>query len=82
MKIIVAGPGCPRCIATENNVKKACEELGLDVEFTHVYDIKEFPKLGVMLTPAVIIDGEVVISGKVPTVEELKELLSKRTSIK
>lgn len=78
MKIIVAGPGCPRCVATEENVKKACKELNLQAEITHVYDVKEFPKLGVILTPAVVVDNEVIISGKVPTVEELKEILSKK----
>lgn len=77
MKIIVAGPGCPRCMATENNVKKACEELGIEAEITHLYDIKEFPKLGIILTPAVVVNGEVIVSGKVPTVEELKEIFSK-----
>uniref|UniRef100_A0A7C4AKA9 Thioredoxin family protein n=1 Tax=Thermodesulfovibrio aggregans TaxID=86166 RepID=A0A7C4AKA9_9BACT len=78
MKIIVAGPGCPRCKATEENVKKACEEIKLEAEITHIYDVKEFPKLGVILTPAVLIDKEVVISGKVPTIQELKEILSKK----
>lgn len=78
MKIIVAGPGCPRCVGTEENVKKACKELNLQAEITHVYDMKEFPKLGVILTPAVLVDNEVIISGKVPTVEELKEILSKK----
>jgi len=77
MEIIVAGPGCPRCIATENNIKKACEELGLEARITHLYDVKEFPKLGIILTPAIVINGQVVVSGKVPTVEELKEILSK-----
>lgn len=77
MKIIVAGPGCPRCITTENNVKKACEELGIEAEIIHLYDIKEFSKLGVIFTPAVVVNGEIVVSGKVPTVEELKEILSK-----
>ncbi len=82
MKIVIAGPGCPRCITTENNVKKACEELGITAEITHVYDIKEFPKLGVVFTPAVIINGEVVFSGKVPTVEEIKDFLLKITGQK
>jgi small redox-active disulfide protein 2 len=77
MEIIVAGPGCPRCIATENNIKKACEELGLEAKINHLYDVKLFPQLGIILTPAVVINGQVVVSGKVPTVEELKEILSK-----
>ncbi|MGC8815212.1 MAG: thioredoxin family protein [bacterium] len=70
-------PGYPRCIVTKNNVKKACEGLEIEAEITHLYDVKEFPKLGIMLTPAVVVNGEIVVSGKVPTVEELKEILSK-----
>ncbi len=74
MKIQVVGPGCPRCQQTEKNVINACAELNLDAEISHVTDIKEFPKLGVWTTPAVILDGKAVVSGKVPTVAELKAL--------
>ena len=76
MKIQIAGPGCPRCQATEKNVINACSELGLAADISHVYDVKEYPKLGVRITPAVIVDGKIVISEKVPTVEELKKVLS------
>ncbi len=76
MKIQIAGPGCPRCQATERNVVDACSELGLEPDISHVYDVKEYAKLGVRISPAVIVDGKIVISGKVPTVEELKKLLS------
>lgn len=76
MKIEIAGPGCPRCQATEKNVVHACAELNLDAAVSHVYDVKEYAGLGVRITPAVIVDGKIVVSGKVPTVEELKELLS------
>jgi len=76
MKIQVVGPGCPRCQATEKNVFTACAELNLDADISHVYDVREYAKLGVRLTPAVIVDGKIVISGKVPTVEEVKALLS------
>lgn len=76
MKIQIAGPGCPRCKATEENVSNACAELDLPADISHVYDVKEFIKLGVRLTPAVIVDGKVVISGKVPRVDELKKILS------
>lgn len=75
MKIQVAGPGCQRCQITERNVFNACAELDLAADISHVYDVKEFAKLGVKITPAVIIDGKIVISGKVPTIEELKKLL-------
>ncbi len=53
----------------------ACAELDLAADISHVYDVKKFAKLGVKITPAVIIDGKIVISGKVPTIEELKKLL-------
>ena len=75
MKIQIAGPGCPRCQATEKNVMNACSELNLAADISHVYDIKEYAKLGVRMTPAVIVDGKVIISGKIPTVEELKKVL-------
>lgn len=75
MKIQIAGPGCPRCLATEKNVFDACAQLNLAADISHVYDMKEIAKLGVMFTPAVIVDGKIVISGKLPTVEELKKLL-------
>lgn len=76
MKIQIAGPGCPRCQATEMNVMNACAELNLAADISHVYDVREYAKLGVRIPPAVIVDGKVVISGKVPTVEELKKVLS------
>lgn len=80
MQIIIAGPGCPRCQATERNVFNACAELNLDADITHQYDIREYPKYGVYLTPAVIVDGKIIVAGRVPTVEELKSLLQQLTS--
>ncbi len=76
MKIQIAGPGCPRCHATEKNVVDACAELNLAADISHVYDVRQYAALGVRLTPAVIVDGKVVVSGKVPTVAELKTLLA------
>ena len=76
MKIEVVGPGCPRCVATEKNVNEAVRQLGIQAEVVHVYDVAEFAKKGVMFTPAVIVDDRVEISGKIPTVEEIKEILS------
>lgn len=77
MKIEIAGPGCPRCISTEKNVKEALNQLGKAAEVEHIFDIVEFAKRGVMFTPAVIIDGKIVTSGRIPTVNELKEIISK-----
>lgn len=77
MKIEVVGPGCMRCITTEKNVKEAVKQLGIQAEVVHVHDVAEFAKKGVTFTPAVIIDGQIKISGKIPSIEELKEIISK-----
>jgi len=76
MKIVVAGPGCGRCHATEKNVNDACKALGLDADISHVFDVKKFRELGVMVTPAVLVDGVIKVSGKIPTVDDLKIILS------
>jgi small redox-active disulfide protein 2 len=76
MKIQVAGPGCGRCQTTEKHVRDAVQELRLQADVTHVLDVREYARLGVRLTPAVIVDGRIVCSGKVPTVEEVKQLLA------
>jgi len=76
MKIEVVGPGCPRCKATEKNVNEALKELGIDAEVTHIYDMGEIAKRGVMFTPALIVDGQIKTSGKIPTVGEIKNILS------
>ena len=77
MKIQIAGPGCPRCQTTEKNVINACAQLDLATDISHIYDVKEIAKLGVMSTPAVIVDGKIMMSGRVPTVGELRAILSK-----
>jgi small redox-active disulfide protein 2 len=76
MKIQVVGPGCPRCQETEKNVREACSQLNLAADISHVFDMKEIARLGVIFTPAVIVDGKIFVSGKLPTVEELKKFLS------
>ena len=78
MKIQIAGPGCPNCQNTERNVVNACAELDFDADISHVTNIADILDLGVMRTPAVVIDGEVVLSGRVPTVAELKDILEAR----
>ena len=75
MKIEVLGTGCAKCRATEKVVKKAVEELGIQAEIVKVEDLQEIINRGVMMTPAVIIDGEVKIVGHTPTVEEIKKIL-------
>lgn len=77
MKIQIAGPGCSRCQATEKIVREVCAKLDLAPEIEHVYDVLKFMKLGVRLTPAVLLDGKLVFSGRVPTAEEMKKIFEK-----
>ncbi len=77
MKIQIAGTGCPRCQETEMNVINACAGLSLAADISHIFDAEEFKKLGVMGPPAIIVDGKIILSGRVPTVVELKRLLEK-----
>ena len=72
MKIEILGPGCARCQATEKNVQLALEQLKISAEVDHIYDTKEFAKRGVLFTPALIIDGVTKASGKIPSVDEIK----------
>jgi small redox-active disulfide protein 2 len=74
--IQIAGPGCPNCQTTEKNVINACAELNLAARISHVTNIAEILDLGVMHTPAVVVDGRIVISGRVPSVEEIKAILA------
>ena len=75
MKIEVLGTGCPKCKKTYENAEKAIKELGIEAELVKVYDSIEIAKRGVFETPALAIDGEIKIAGRVPSVEEIKELL-------
>lgn len=76
MKVEVLGPGCPRCQKTEANVKAAVKELGIEAEVTKVTDVRAMAQKGVMMTPAVIVDGAVKCQGKIPTVAEIKAWLA------
>ena len=76
MTIKILGTGCPNCQKLEANTKKAVEELGLkDTKVEHLYDVNKIIEMGIMMTPALAIDDEIVVSGKIPTVEEIKEML-------
>lgn len=75
MKIEVLGPGCAKCKTLYENVKKAVEEKGADIEVAKVEDIPTIMKYGVMSTPALVIDGNVKISGRVASPAEIKEWL-------
>jgi small redox-active disulfide protein 2 len=76
MKIEVLGPGCPKCMSVEQNVKKALAELAMHAEVEKVTDIQQIIQKGVMSTPALVIDGKLVLQGKNPSVEQLKSLIA------
>lgn len=76
MKIEVLGPGCPKCVKLYETAQAAVKELGIAAEVHKVTDITKFISYGVMLTPALVVDGTVKCAGKVPGVEEIKKLLS------
>ncbi|MBN2602915.1 MAG: TM0996/MTH895 family glutaredoxin-like protein [Candidatus Thermoplasmatota archaeon] len=76
MKIEILGTGCPKCKATEKIVRKVVEEIGKDAEVVKVEDLQEIVNRGVMMTPAVAIDGEIKIVGHIPSAEEIKKLLN------
>ena len=73
MKVQILGTGCPRCRKLEANTRKAIEELGIAAEVEKVQDIKEITKFGVMMTPALVIDGKVKCSGEIASVEKIKK---------
>jgi small redox-active disulfide protein 2 len=76
MTIEVLGPGCGRCEALHYITTAAVAELGLDARVEKIYDDAEIGRLGVMSTPALALDGRVLISGAVPSVKVLRRLLT------
>ena len=75
MKIQILGTGCPKCKKLTENAAAAVAALGLDAEIVKVSDINEIMKFGVMMTPALAVDGEVKAVGKVLTPEQIQALL-------
>lgn len=75
MKIQVLGPGCPKCDQTAQVVKEAVAESGVAAQVEKVTDFKEIARLGVLVTPAVVVDGQVKCTGKVPGKAEIKAWL-------
>ena len=75
MKIQILGTGCPKCQKLKENAEAAAQELGLSYEIEKITDITQIMSFGVMMTPALAVDGTVKITGKVPGTEELKPML-------
>jgi len=76
MKVSVLGTGCAKCDKLYSATRQALDELGLDAELEKVSDIQEILAFGVMMTPALAVDGEVKVAGKVPALDEIKEMLT------
>jgi len=75
MKIEILGSGCAKCKSVEKLVRNVVEELGIQADIVKIEDLQEIVNRGIMMTPAVFIDGESKIVGRVPTADELKKLL-------
>ena len=75
MIIKVLGTGCKKCEKTEANAREAVRELGIEATIEKVEDVQGIMSYGVMATPALVIDEEVKVKGKVPSVEDIKKFL-------
>ncbi len=74
-KLQILGTGCPKCDKLAKNVEEAAEALGIEYEIEKIKDLNQIIKFGVMLTPALVVDGEVKVAGKVPSQQEIQDML-------
>ena len=77
MDIKVLGPGCNNCVTLEARTREALAQLGHDATIEKVTDTAQIMGYGIMSTPGLVVDGEVVVSGRVPSVKQLTGLLSR-----
>jgi small redox-active disulfide protein 2 len=78
MIIQILGTGCPKCKTLEKMTREVVEQNGISAEISKVEDIMEIMKFNVMTTPAIVIDGKVVLKGRVPSANELKDILTNK----
>ena len=76
VKLQVLGTGCPKCTKLAENAEAAAKDMGIAFEIEKVTDITKIVTFGVMMTPALVVDGEVKVVGKVPGVDEIKAMLA------
>jgi len=74
-KIQILGSGCPKCRQLTAVAEQAAKDLGLQYELEKITDVKRYAEFGVMFTPALVVDGVVKLSGKVPSFDEARKLL-------
>ena len=77
MRIEIFGPGCPRCRKTEELIAETIKKIGVEAEIVHVTDLNEMIERGIMMTPAVMIDGVKKIEGKIPTEAQIRQWFGK-----
>jgi len=77
MEIKVLGTGCPKCKTLEKTTRDVVAQMGIDASISKVEDIMDIMSYGIMSTPALVVDGKVVVKGRVPSEKEIKELLTK-----
>lgn len=77
MEIKILGTGCPKCKSLEKLTREVVEQYGINATITKVEDIMEIMKFGVMTTPALVVDGKIEIKGRVPSVDEIKMVLTR-----
>lgn len=77
MKVEILGTGCAKCRKTEEMIEKAIKEVGVQAEIVHVTDLNEIIDRGVMMTPAVFVDGVKKVEGKVPSEPEIRSWFGK-----
>ncbi|NLO73123.1 MAG: thioredoxin family protein [candidate division WS1 bacterium] len=75
-KLQILGTGCPKCKQLAEVTEQAAQELGLEYDLEKVTKLQDIMALGAMMTPALVVDGELKVSGKVPSVEEIKRWLA------
>ncbi len=76
IRMEVLGTGCPKCRKLAELAEQAARELGLDCEIVKVTSVMDIMKRGVAATPALVLDGRVLVAGGMPSLERIKELLS------
>ncbi len=76
MKIQILGTGCPRCKALASNAEKAVQELGMNIEIEKVTGIQDILKFEILMMPGLVIDGQLKAAGRVPSTDEIKEMLA------
>lgn len=81
LEIIIFGPGCPNCQKLEQETINACSELNIAADIQHIYDASEFVKYGVLVTPALVVNGKLKVSGRVPVRAQIKTWIKEELNV-